>query len=60
MADITTTQTVEYHWEKIGTLPAGTRLRVILNESNVIHDATVPAGKKLRGRIAIDGDILIQ
>lgn len=43
--------------EKYVTLKAGTRVRIILDEDVPIIDETVPAGKRVRGRISIEGSI---
>ena len=54
MPDFDVKTRVEIDWEKYGTLPAGTRIRVMLDALTIL-DKTIPVGKKLVGRISIDG-----
>jgi hypothetical protein len=54
---ITHIEEVIYEIERPELL-AGTRLRIVINDSNVIFDKTVPAGKKLvNAQLTISGAI---
>lgn len=57
MADFVPAKTrriVEF--EKYGRLVAGKRIRIMIDE-NAILDKTVPAGKVLVARLALDGEL---
>lgn len=56
MPDMDSTTREEVSWEKYGTLPPGTRVVVTIG-SVIVFDKTVPAGKQLRGRIAVEGEL---
>ena len=56
MPDMEVKRTERVEWEKIGTLPAGTSIKIIVDGA-IVFDRTVPAGKKLRGRISVEGTL---
>lgn len=60
MPDLPETVKREVHWDKYGTLPAGTRIWIQIDTGSglqTVLDRTVPAGKQFQARIAIDGDL---
>ena len=56
MPDMPTITEERVDWEQYGTINAGTRVRVIVG-AQTIFDGDVPAGKKLKGYIAVKGDL---
>ena len=53
----------DVNWDRYGTLPAGSRVVIVLNPTTVtggtvVFDQTVPVGKKAQARIALDAEIL--